>query len=105
MIKEVSPEQLAQQIKTDAPLVILDVREPWEYALCRIEPSTHIPMNNIPLEAAGLDKSKHYAALCHHGMRSLQVANFLAAQGFDVVNISGGIDLWAQTVEPEMARY
>ena len=88
------------------PVTLLDVREPWEVALCRLEGSVNIPMGQIPGRLAELDPARPTVVICHHGMRSLQAGAFLERQGFaDVVNLRGGIDGWARSVDPDMAVY
>ncbi|MES2415774.1 MAG: rhodanese-like domain-containing protein [Pseudomonadota bacterium] len=93
--------------------VVLDVREPWELQTASVVPDgfrlLHIPMRDVParlgeLEAGGNDQP--IACLCHHGMRSLQVGNFLEQRGFTaVVNLQGGIDAWSQQVDATIPRY
>lgn len=88
------------------PPVLLDVREPWEYQTCRIEGSTLAPMNTIPARAQELDPETETVVICHHGARSLQVALFLERNGFsNLYNLQGGVDAWADQVEPSMPRY
>ena len=88
-----------------APL-ILDVRERWEHDLCRISQAQLVPMQEIPARARELSKTEDIVVLCHHGMRSLQVAQFLQDVGFSrLYNLSGGIAAWADQVEPAMPRY
>lgn len=85
---------------------LLDVREPWEVALCQIPGSQNIPMNHIPSEQTRLDPDATYVVICHHGVRSYQVAGFLERQGFEnMINLDGGVAAWADTVDPTMARY
>ena len=88
-----------------APL-LLDVREPWEFATCRIESSLLVPMREIPARLGELDRAAETVVVCHHGMRSMQVALYLQRQGFEnVYNLAGGVDAWARTVEPRMPVY
>ncbi len=88
------------------PVALVDVREPWEFQLCRIEGSTHVPLGQLPQRLGELDPALPTVMICHHGVRSLRAAAFLEHCGFtDVVNLSGGIDAWARTVEPAMAVY
>jgi rhodanese-related sulfurtransferase len=91
---------------TPAPL-LLDVREPWEHATAHIEPSTLMPMNEVPARAfKELDEEQHILVLCHHGARSLSVAAWLRQQGFHKAqSISGGIDAWSRTIDPNVPRY
>ncbi|MBK6658469.1 MAG: sulfurtransferase [Proteobacteria bacterium] len=85
---------------------LLDVREDWEYELAHVDGALHVPMGEIPARYAELPADEPLIVICHHGMRSLQVAQFLAARGFaDVANLDGGIDAWAATVDPALARY
>jgi adenylyltransferase/sulfurtransferase len=86
--------------------VLLDVREPHERAICHVEGSLHIPMGEVPGRLDELPRDQHILVLCHHGGRSMRVTQFLRANDFPLVsNIGGGIDAWAETVEPGMARY
>ncbi|MEO7401487.1 MAG: rhodanese-like domain-containing protein [Polaromonas sp.] len=96
------------------PPVVLDVREPWEVQTASVKPDgftlVHIPMREIPVRLASLREAHGadhpIACICHHGMRSLQVANYLVQSGFgEVVNLQGGIDAWSQQVDPSVARY
>jgi rhodanese-related sulfurtransferase len=85
---------------------LLDVREPWEVALCTIAGSITIPMGEVPARADELDPERPLVCVCHHGMRSLQVALFLDRRGFaQTWNLTGGIDAWAREVDPSCATY
>jgi rhodanese-related sulfurtransferase len=104
---ELSVSQAKSLLATDHPPLLLDVREPWEYNTAHIEGSTLIPMNEIPGRAhQELDEEAPILVLCHHGARSLSVANWLRQQGFDKAqSISGGIDAWSATIDPTIPRY
>jgi rhodanese-related sulfurtransferase len=101
--------QLLQQWLADSgrkPPILLDVREPWEYQTCRIEGSTLAPMNTIPAQVQELDPDTETVVICHHGARSFQVALFLERNGFShLYNLQGGVNAWADQVEPTMPRY
>ena len=107
-MKQITAPALASRLKdpgSDKPL-LLDVREPWEFNLCRIEGSQLVPMREIPARAGELDPDAEVVVICHHGSRSLQVALFLEKQGFsDVTNLTGGVDAWAKNVDPAMPVY
>jgi rhodanese-related sulfurtransferase len=92
--------------KPDAPL-LLDVREPWEFATAAIPGATLIPMGEIPSRAhQELDPDQPIVVLCHHGARSLSVTMWLRRQGFDrVQSLAGGIDEWSRTIDPTIPRY
>ncbi|MEY4653339.1 MAG: hypothetical protein RI884_1920 [Pseudomonadota bacterium] len=112
MIDQIRPSQLSDWLQQHADLrpVVLDVREPMELAIARVRPEgfelMHIPMYEIPGSLAELDPERPLACLCHHGVRSQQVAMFLARQGFEqVVNIAGGIDAWSIERDDSVAQY
>lgn len=89
-----------------ANTVLIDVREPYELDICRIAGAEHIPMRQIPERADSLPRDKHLLILCHAGGRSRRVTEFLRARGLNAVsNVTGGIDAWAEEIEPGMQRY
>jgi rhodanese-related sulfurtransferase len=84
---------------------VLDVREPWEFQTAHVTAEgfelLNLPMGQIPSQLAALDPERPTACLCHHGMRSMQVAMFLAQHDFgQVANIEGGIDAWSLSATP-----
>jgi sulfur-carrier protein adenylyltransferase/sulfurtransferase len=98
----------AKRLRDAAPdrTAIVDVREPFELEICRIEGAEHIPMRQIPERLDTLPRDKHLLILCHGGGRSRRVTEFLRARGLPAVsNIAGGIDAWAEEIEPGMQRY
>jgi rhodanese-related sulfurtransferase len=98
--------ELRKRLDQGNPPVLLDVREEWEMARCHLPGSTWIPMGEIMARAAELSKTKETVVICHHGIRSWQVAKYLEREGFaDVVNLSGGIDAWAKEIDPAMPIY
>ena len=92
------------------PLLLLDVREPWEVetAAIRIEGagSVAIPMGQVPARLAEIDRAQPVVCICHHGARSAQVVAFLERSGFEAVyNLAGGVDAWSQQVDARVPRY
>jgi adenylyltransferase/sulfurtransferase len=85
--------------------VLLDVREPWEVELVSLDGAMNIPLGQLPDRVGELDPAVPVVAFCHHGSRSEQARRFLEANGFDVRNLTGGIDAWARDIEPELRRY
>ncbi len=86
--------------------VLLDVREPWEFETCHIAGSRLMPMQTVPARIEELDDEAPVVCICHHGMRSMQVAAFLERNGFsEVSNLSGGVHAWAMQVDPNMPQY
>ncbi len=107
MAFEIAPAEVAKRLR-DAPsgVVLLDVREEFERIAARIEPSLHIPMNEVPSRLAEIPRDRTVVVYCHAGTRSAMVAGFLQHQGFpEVVNLRGGIDAWSREVDPAVPRY
>ena len=105
---QLTPQQLKQWLDDESRPrpVLLDVREPWEYATCRLPQSIPVPMQTIPARIAELDAGEPHVVICHHGVRSQQVGMFLERYGFEqIFNLQGGLNAWAQTIEPSMPRY
>lgn len=104
-----APKQLADYLQhREQPPLLLDVREPWEYEICHISDSELIPMRQIPdaVEQSRLDPVRETVVICHHGIRSRQVAYYLEHLGFtNLINLEGGVEAWAQDVDPTMKRY
>lgn len=106
MIPEILPQKLKTRLDKGDAVVLLDVREPEEVAIVHLPGSVHIPMGDIPGRLHELDLDKEIIVYCHHGIRSMRVAMFLAQRDFtQVKNLAGGIDAWALDVAPGMARY
>ncbi len=108
MIRQLQATELQEWLADttrEQPLV-LDVREPWEHEVCNIAGSRLLPMQDIPARVKELPTDTDIVVLCHHGMRSLQVAQFLKQSGLErVSNLSGGIAAWAAQVDPDMSQY
>ncbi|RJG03775.1 rhodanese-like domain-containing protein [Noviherbaspirillum sedimenti] len=89
-----------------APPLLLDVREPHEFTYCHIGDAVSMPMQSVPARLGEMDEDASIVCICHHGMRSMQVARFLEQHGFaNVINLTGGVHAWAQQVDPEMPTY
>tara|TARA_E500000318_G_C3425299_1_gene158925 strand:+ start:104 stop:427 length:324 start_codon:yes stop_codon:yes gene_type:complete len=106
MVQEISCRELAAKLERDREIVLLDVREDWEVEICMINGAQHIPLSNLQGRVDELPSGKTLAIICHHGVRSRHAGMFLEDYGFkDVFNVTGGIDVWALEVEPDMTRY
>ena len=106
-MREFSAVKLKEHLDAaqSAPL-LLDVRQPWEYDVCQLENSHLIPMSQIPEKLTELDKHQETVVICHHGIRSRSVGRYLEQAGFtNIINLSGGVDQWAKTVDMQMATY
>jgi rhodanese-related sulfurtransferase len=108
LIEPLTPAELKAWLDDEARAspVVIDVREAWEHALVKVDAALHMPMQTVPARVGELDPEQPHVLMCHHGMRSYQVAQFLKNQGFDrVYNLTGGIDAWARQIDPAMATY
>ena len=113
MIKQIRPSDLPawlHSLPAEAHPVLLDVREVHERQLASVAPPgftlVSIPMGLIPARLQELDPGQPLACLCHHGGRSMQVANFLLSHGFtQLVNVSGGIHAWSAEVDNSIPTY
>jgi rhodanese-related sulfurtransferase len=106
---EISPVEVRARMEAGEKLHLIDVREPHEYALAKIDGAALIPMRAIPAELQVLETRADDGPLmiyCHHGVRSLNVVNWLRNQGLEACqSIAGGIDQWSLTVDPKVPRY
>ncbi len=101
---EVDVFKLKKMLKNNE-VILLDVREPHEIEICNVKGSLFIPMNEIPQNIEKLDKEKKYAVMCHSGVRSLHVSNYLNSLGYSALNVTGGIDMWSLSVDKNLKRY
>ncbi len=104
-MRRFSAIQLAEYLKQHDPRLI-DVREPWEFDICHITRSELVPMGQVPGNLPLFHESSEYVIICHHGIRSMQVINFLAHHGLqNTINLDGGVDAWARDVDYDMPVY
>ena len=86
--------------------VLIDVREPWEFDICRIGGVKPMPMRSIPARFLELKRDAETVVICHHGARSYQVCMFLEQQGFsNLFNLHGGMAAWSRDVDPTTPTY
>ena len=106
---ETGPQDIQRRIHAGEPLTLIDVREPEEFAITRIEGATLIPMRSIPASLQQLEAKADETTLvvfCHHGVRSLNVVHWLREQGVTACqSMAGGIDRWSREVDPGIPRY
>jgi rhodanese-related sulfurtransferase len=103
---EISPQELKTRLDRGNRPVLLDVRQDWETKLARLESAVHIPIEEIEFRTEELNPDDEIVVYCHQGVRSAAVAAYLREQGFaKAVNLAGGLDLWARTIDPAMRRY
>lgn len=86
--------------------LLVDVREPWEHDAARIEDSLLIPLREIPANVSRLAGAGPVVLYCHHGIRSLDAAEWLRSQGIETArSMAGGIDRWSAEADPQVPRY
>lgn len=106
MLLKFTPEEFLRHRRSNPSWVLLDVREPWEIELASIQDTLKIPMSAVASRIGELDREQPLAVVCHSGVRSLRVAEFLDQQGFaEVANIEGGIDAWSREIDDTVPRY
>lgn len=102
----ITVRELKERLDKGDNVFLLDVREPHEYSLAKIEGSVLIPLGTLPDSLSQLDRNAEIVAYCHRGMRSADAVGFLLQQGFaSVKNLVGGIDAWSVEVDPSVPRY
>ena len=104
--KTITPSQLSELLRGETPPLVIDVREPEEYELARIEGARLLPLSLFNEWAPSLDPERETVFMCHHGIRSAQACAFLSRQGFSKLhNLAGGIDRWSTDIDPTVPRY
>ena len=104
-MQDLTAEELKQYLALNQPL-LLDVREQWEWDKCHFDEAKLLPMGQIMANIDTFDKSAELVIICHHGIRSMQVARYFESIGFtNVINLKGGIDAWAKNIDSSMALY
>lgn len=102
----ITVRELKDRLDKGDKVFLLDVREPHEFSMAKIEGSTLIPLGTLPNSLNQLDPGDEIVALCHKGMRSADAVGFLLQQGFsNVKNLIGGIDAWSVEIDHSVPRY
>ena len=102
---DIEPAELARRMNENGNLLLLDVREPWEWSVGRIGEPQLLPMGELEERIDSLDKSLELIVYCHHGTRSSMATEWLRARGFRALNLAGGIDRWSREIDPSVPRY
>jgi rhodanese-related sulfurtransferase len=106
---ETNPKEVKQRMDAGEAIRLIDVREPFEHAIARVNAAELIPMGSVPVRLVHLEAQADEAALvvlCHHGVRSLQVVHWLREQGIEnCQSMAGGIDAWSADVDGTVPRY
>jgi molybdopterin/thiamine biosynthesis adenylyltransferase/rhodanese-related sulfurtransferase len=102
---EISPAELAARLSHGEPLTLIDVREPHEWEIARLEGAQLVPLGELSEAIDTLPRDREAIVYCHHGMRGGRAAAQLAAAGFRATNLAGGIDRWSLEVDASIPRY
>ena len=106
VIAEIEPIELKRRLSCGDQIHLLDVREPEEVAIAPFPGALNLPMADVPSRLSELDADAEWVIICHHGIRSAQVAAYLGQMGFKwVANLLGGIDRWSLAVDQSLPRY
>lgn len=105
-MREITPTELKAKLDRGDDFLLIDVREPNEFELCRIPTAQLIPLGTIPQRMGELDPDAEIVVQCRSGKRSADALMFLQANGFtNLTNLKGGILAWADEVDPTIAKY
>jgi len=105
-VQEITPRDLAERVRRGDPIELIDVREPYEWRIARIDGARLIPLGQLGGAIAELPPDRDIVLYCHHGFRSRTAAEFLVERGYRRVwNLTGGIDRWSVDVDPTVATY
>ena len=104
-VAEITPTEFVERRSRGESLTLLDVREEWELGVASVPNVVHIPMGEVADRLGELDRGREVVVLCRSGRRSLQVANFLQQNGFQAVNLAGGILAWSRELDATIPTY
>ena len=107
MVYQISPEDLKARLDKDEPIILVDVRQPWEHETARLPNSLLIPLGELPQRAEEVPQGEGLVVVYrHHGVRSLSGAAILEAAGLEqVASLAGGTDRWSLNIDPNLPRY
>jgi rhodanese-related sulfurtransferase len=104
--ESISPVELAERFSKGEQVNLIDVREPLEYEIARVEGAKLLPLSQFNEWINDLKPEEEIIVMCHHGIRSANLCMFLVRNGFEkVFNLDGGIDLWSKEVDANIPRY
>lgn len=103
---EITPKEVKQRLERGEKLLLVDVRQQWEFDLCRIEGAKLVPLNTLPSSVEAVAHADEVIVYCHHGRRSLDAVVFLRQQGVEGArSMAGGIERWSTEIDPTVPRY
>lgn len=104
---DIEPAELARRLRAADSVQVLDIREPWEWSVSRIQDSrvTLLPMGDLESRVDAIDRRRDLVVYCHHGARSTMAAHWLRTKGFRARSLAGGIDRWSREIDSSVSRY
>jgi rhodanese-related sulfurtransferase len=104
--EEITPQDLRRHLALGHEVLLIDLRQPWEYQRVHLDGAMLIPLHELPSHLDELGPARFIVVYCHHGIRSFQAMTFLRRIGFrDVKNLQGGIERWSAEIDPSLPRY
>jgi sulfur-carrier protein adenylyltransferase/sulfurtransferase len=104
-LSEISVQQLKARMEAGENILLLDVREPYEFKIANLSGQL-VPLGQLHSKFSEIDRSREIVVYCHHGNRSAIAVQFLKNQGFEkVLNLAGGIEQWSREIDPSVTRY
>jgi rhodanese-related sulfurtransferase len=103
---QIDPREVKRRLDAGEQLLLVDVREPWEFDLCRIVGAKLVPLGSVPSNLPVFDQDDEVVIYCHHGKRSLDAVVWLRQQGVEGArSMAGGIERWSREIDPAVPRY
>lgn len=103
---QIEPREVKQRLDRGDTFLLVDVREPWEYDICKIAGAKLVPLRDLPANLGAFDGAEDVVVYCHRGMRSLDAAAWLRSQGVEKArSMAGGIERWSNEIDPGVPRY
>lgn len=104
-IPEITPAEFLRRRAQGDSLILLDVREDWEMSVASVPGVVHIPMAQVQARLSELDQNTDIVVLCRSGRRSYEVAKLLQSNGYQAINLAGGILAWSRDIDPSIPTY
>ena len=103
---QIDPREVKQRLENGEKFLLVDVREQWEFDLCRLPGAKLVPLGTLPSNLAVFEQASEVIVYCHHGKRSLDATVWLRQQGVEGArSMAGGIERWSREVDPAVPRY
>ncbi len=103
---EITPAEVKARLDRNDTLLLVDVREPWEFEMCRIEGAKLVPLGSVASNLQMMRAAESVVVYCHHGRRSLDAVAWLRQQGVEGArSMAGGIERWSREIDPNVLRY